>query len=517
MELTQNFKYFKIWVKAIHISLCSFLFLYSIGVFNPCQLNVAGTLNWGSNTAAYINLFSTLLAVGQFLGCMMTGKLIDHYGRRKTLIIVNTIFIFGSIILVMPETVCFGIGRVLVGVSTGIGAALGPIYLGESTPIEMIPKVGPIIYAFGGAGMITAYAFGLMLPVDNFETDPNSHLWIFMFLFPVLVAGYQLLYFIFFVKYDTPQFYLSKKNSCIAERALKETHGEQSISHGLRRVNSEIEGKSVNGIKLSFIDMIRNKKFTKMIRVGVMFAAIQQLCGITAIFFYSTDTFYRLGGGLFLARVLTLIIGIVYCCSCLFGVWLLKIFGRKTLLIFGQASVSVILLLMAVFSGYIKADPLIAAIFLILYFVPSGCAIVSTGWLYATEVLNDQIFSFASSLSFGFGIIIAFLFPISVQYIKISNTFLIFSVCMGICCLYSIIDFIETKDKDKETILIEMGVIDSRVIPRVVENNSLQSPEDFEVEENSDKNELDEYEKRLGLNSTGFNDSGLSIKEKTHN
>ena len=510
MEHTKSFKSSKIWIKSINISLCGFIFLYTIGVFNPCQLNVAGTLNWGSNTSLYINLFSTLLAIGTFIGCTLTGKLMDYFGRRKTLIITDLLYIIGSIILVMPATVCFGIGRFLEGIALGFFATLGPVYLGESTPVEMMPKVGPILYVFSGVGMITAYAFGLMLPIDNFDSDPKTYLWIFMFLFPSLIASYQLLYFTMFVKYDTPQFYLSKSRSDIAERALKETHDEQSISHGLRRVNSEIEGKSINGVNLSFIDMIRLKKFRKMIRVGVMFAAFQQLSGITAIFFYSTDTFFRLGGGLFLARVLTLILGIVNCCSTISGVWLLTVFGRKTLIVAGLVSVSVILLLMALFSGYIKTDPLIAAIFLIAYFIPSGFSLTCTGWMYATEVLNDQLFSFTSSLCFGFGVIISFTFPLSVQYIGISSTFLIFSVCMAVLSIYCAFDFIETKDKDKETILIAMGVIDSRVVPRADENDSLQSPIKCENEDNSEKVEKD---KEIGLNSTGFNDAALNFKE----
>ena len=237
----------------------------------------------------------------------------------------------------MPSSYCFGIRRFITGLSTGIGLVLGPIYLNESTPLEILPKVGPLFYVFGGVGMIISFALGLILPINNFQTDPNSYLWIFMFLFPALIASYQLLYFCLYVKYDTPQFYLSKSKSIEAKKALDETHYKISFSQGLRRVKSDIEDKSDNGIKVSFFEMLRIKKYKKMIRVGIMFAAIQQLTSVTAIFFYSTDIFYRLGGGLFLARILTMIIGFAYCFSNLFGVWLLKTYSRKVIFIAAQA------------------------------------------------------------------------------------------------------------------------------------------------------------------------------------
>ena len=493
----------------MHIALTGFQYLYCIGVFNTCQLNVAATLQWGSSTSYFINLFSTLLVTGQTIGCIITGKLIDNYGRRKSMIMTDILFILASIVLVMPSTVCFGIGRFFVGVSTGIGATLGPIYLGESTPMEMMPKVGPIIYVFSGIGMITAYALGLTLPVDNIDTDPKSYLWIFMFLFPALIAAYQLFYFCYWVKYDTPQFYLSRNRSQDAETALRLTYNEEALVQGLRRANSEIEGKSWNGTKLSFFEMIRSKRFRKMMRVGIIFAGMQQLAGTTAIFFYSTDIFLKFGGGLFLARLLTLIIGIVNLLSMVSSVWLLPLIGRKKIYVASQIMVSILLSIMALFSGYIQADPIVAAVFLIIYFIPCGCGIICTGWMYATEILNDQVFSFISSLNFAFGILVSLLFPFSVEYIGLNNTFLFFSGCMALCSVYSMLDLIETKDKDKETILIGMGVIEMRVLPGAEDNNSLQSPCECEEEKSGFEGIL----KGNRLNSTGFNDVPLPIND----
>ena len=513
MENHKNFKSSQVWIQSCHIALSGFVFLYSNGVFNTCQANVAASLGWGDNTDSFINLFSTLLVAGITIGCFITGPMIDRFGRRKALIITDCIFVIFSIILVMPSTVCFGIGRFVVGIAVGLLGTIGPIYVGEITPIEMMQKVAPIIYINSGLGMVFAYAFGLMLPYENFESDPYNDLWIFCFLFPALISLYKIFYFSFFVKYDTPQFYLSRSQSMEAETALRMTHNEAGMAHGLRRVNSEVQGKSINGMRASLTSMLKNKRFTKMIRFSILFTAIQGFSGITAIFFYSTSIFLKLGGGLQLARILTLILGVVNFLSMLSGLLLLSYFGRKTLIVQSQFSAAFFHLLLALFSGYLDVPSILGAVFLILFFVPFGYGFMTTFFVYAAEVLNDQMFGFFNTLCFALGIVISFTFPISVQNIGINNTFLILSGSSFVLAIFSCFDLIETRGKDKETILVEMKVMSREVMPQIGDNDSLQSPNDFEEDDNNKEIEAETQKlKELALNSTGFNDAAQIVE-----
>jgi hypothetical protein len=432
----------------------------------------------------------------------------DYFGRRKAIILAHVFYVIFTVILVMPSTVCFGIGRFMVGATVGIFGNIAPVYIGEITPIEMMPKVAPILYVNSGLGLLVAYAFGLMLPYEDLENDPNNDLWIFMFLFPTLISIYTIIYFFFCVKYDTPQFYMSRSRSLEAESALRVTHNESGISHGLRRVNSEIQGKTLNGLRVSMISMLRNKKFSKMIRFAIFFTLIQALSGITAIYFYSTSIFFQLGGGLLLARVFTLILGIINFISMLSGQFLLPCFGRKTLIVQSQFTISILLLLLGLFAGYLNVPPIIGAVFLLLYFVPFGYGLITTFYVYASEVLNDQLFTFFNILNFGFGVLVSLLFPISVQYIGLNNTFLILAGSTFVFGVLGYLYFIETKDKDKETILIEMKVISNEIIPQIHDNSELESPNDCEEDdENKDLQDEGAKLKEIGLNSTGFNDA----------
>ncbi|OMJ94600.1 hypothetical protein SteCoe_2249 [Stentor coeruleus] len=490
----------QIWILSVNISIASYIFLYTLGVFNTCTSNVAASLDWGDNTSTYINVFSTIIPVGQTIGCIVTPWFLDKLGRRKTIITQDILFIAGSIILVMPHTVTFGIGRFFTGFTSGVMATIGPVFINEVSPVEMIGKVGPLVVISNALGLLCSYSFGLFLPIENFSEDPNNYLWLFLFLFPAALCCYQLVYFLFFMKHDTPQFYLSKNMINEANQALRLTHNISGIGSGLRRVNSDIRGKTgISGIKLSLFGMIKEAKYKKMFRVSIGLAILSQLCGSTAIFFYSTTIFMKLGGGLFMARVVTVIMGLVNLISSTLSIVLIPHFGRKTLLISAEALVCIDMLLLGIFSQYADVGEIAIAILLIAFFVPFGYGLAAVFWMYLSEVLNDQIFTFSCIIIFLVSTSVSLVFPIAVESVGIGNSFLFFSVSMAIGILYVLFDCIESQGKTKDQILYEMRVLDASIAPEnnPEESSSLQEEVECEVDENNEikkvgqENELD--------------------------
>jgi MFS family permease len=157
MQRSNTFSTKKIWVLNIHIVISSYMFLYTMGVFNPCTDSVAASLNWGPNKDLYVTLFSAFVPVGALVGTIITGYLIDRFGRRKTTMMTDVAYVIGTIILVMPSTPTFAIGRLITGLGAGIFMTIGPIYVTEVTPEALIAKVGPIIVVANNLGLLTAY------------------------------------------------------------------------------------------------------------------------------------------------------------------------------------------------------------------------------------------------------------------------------------------------------------------------------------------------------------------------
>ena len=491
MKRSVTFETRRVWIVDIHIVIGSYLFLYTLGVFNPCQDNVAASLGWGSNKDSYITLFSSLVPVGALVGTALTGPLIDRFGRRSTTMGTDLFYFAGTVILVMPSTVTFGIGRFLTGLGAGIFMTIGPIYVSEMTPEAMMDKVGPTIVVANYLGLMTAYGLGLALPTSNFENDSFNYWWLFMFILPAVIAMYQFCYFRFICKHDTPQYYMGRNMNEEASRALGITYTQSGMDGGLRRLQSDIRGKFGAEGKPSILSLFVNPRFRKMMRVGNMLCLLYQLSGLTAILFYSTSIFNQLGGGIFLSRLLTFIMGIVNLFSSISSIFLLQIFGRKTLITTGQFFLAIDLLLLALFSGYVDGGVAAPAVFIILFFFFFSYSLGATLWLYVGEVLNDQILSVACVVCMAAAVVISFLFPSAVDGIGINNVFLIFSGLMLLGGIYCMIDLIETKGKEKEQILIEMKVMEpNRIQPD--ENDSLQDQSnDYDKMEIGQRNVFD--------------------------
>lgn len=502
MQRSDTFSASRIWVLDIHIVIGSYLFLYTLGVFNPCQDNVAASLNWGSNKALYINIFSSIVPVGALFGTILTGPLIDRFGRRTTTMWNDIFYCIGTTILVMPSTVTFGIGRFLTGLSAGIFMTIGPIYVTEVTPEVLMGKIGPIIVIANNLGLMTAYGLGLALPTSDFENDSFNYWWLFMFLLPAAICIYQFCYFKFVCLYDTPQYYMARNMVAEANQALGITYTAVGMNGGLRRLNSEIKGKFGTGGKPTFLSLFTDEKFRKMMRVGCIICMLNQLSGLTAIIFYSTGIFSKLGGGIFISRLLTFIMGIVNLISSICSIFLLHAFGRKTLLVSGQIFLAIDLVLLGIFSGYVDGGVAAPAIFAISFFFFFSYSLGATLWLYVGEVLNDQVLSFACVMNMSIAILISFLFPVAIEAVGINNSFLFFAVMMVLGAIYSGYDLVETKNKEKEDILIEMKVLDQKtVVPEVVQDNdSLR--EDDSVNEEQPENAANKEILQSGLDAT---------------
>ena len=87
---------------------------------------------------------------------------------------MDLILIIGSCLSSIPSTVPFGFGRFIVGFCIGICLSITPMYVGETTPQQMMFKIGPIISFMIALGITTGNAFGLILPTDNFQQPLNK-------------------------------------------------------------------------------------------------------------------------------------------------------------------------------------------------------------------------------------------------------------------------------------------------------------------------------------------------------
>ncbi|OMJ72036.1 hypothetical protein SteCoe_29620 [Stentor coeruleus] len=446
-------------VTVLHIAMCGFLFSYTLSVMNTCADNIGASLDWGDNQDFYVTLFSTLVPFGAIFGGMATGVLSNKYGRRGSIMIMDAVMLFGSCIAILPSTLLFGVGRFITGVASGFFLTIGPVFINEITPDELIPTYGPIIQITNNTGIVLAYFLGLPLPTTDYKNNNFNNWWIFMLFIPGILSFYQLCYFLLCNKHDSPLWLLRYEKQDEAILALRQVYNDEDLEKGINRFNrNSKEDSKINSSgekEYSYYEIFKLKKFKKMLRNGIMLGIIQQLSGVNTAVIYSTYIFEELGGSAYMARIYTIITVIVFFMGCFLSIFLLNKFGRKTLLIFGTLSLSVDMLLLGIVTLF-NFHIIFAVILISAFYVFFAFSLGATLWTYIGEALIEKIASVSSTVIFTMICVVSGLFPIFTKMFGIYYCFFFFSLCMAFGGCYIWKDLIETRGKSKCQILGEM-------------------------------------------------------------
>jgi len=72
------------------------------------------------------------------IGAIIAGVLSDRFGRTKTMFITALLFLIGGIVLILSQNfTMIIIGRIITGLSVGVGLAVDPLYISEISPKEI--------------------------------------------------------------------------------------------------------------------------------------------------------------------------------------------------------------------------------------------------------------------------------------------------------------------------------------------------------------------------------------------
>ena len=165
---------------------------------NSCNLGY----DIGVNTGAGILLQNTLdlsdLQLEAFFGSLnlfaMAGALSSHlvndkFGRRWSLRVAATIFIFGTILQSTAYSyVVLMIGRAFVGLGVGFGLAVDPLYIAEISPPQHRGRLVNWSEFAINLGIVFGFASGLM-----FATVDETVAWRWMFSMGAILPCFVIL------------------------------------------------------------------------------------------------------------------------------------------------------------------------------------------------------------------------------------------------------------------------------------------------------------------------------------
>ncbi|XP_040475452.1 solute carrier family 2, facilitated glucose transporter member 11 isoform X2 [Ursus maritimus] len=154
----------------------TFQFGYNLSIINAPTLHIQEFINetWWARTGQPLpdhlvlfvwSLIVSLYPLGGLFGALLAGPLAVMLGRKKSLL-ANNVFVAAAAILFgfsrrAGSFEMLVLGRLLVGVSTGLSMNVQTMYLGESAPKELRGAVAMTPAIFAALGIVIGQVVGL--------------------------------------------------------------------------------------------------------------------------------------------------------------------------------------------------------------------------------------------------------------------------------------------------------------------------------------------------------------------
>ena len=219
------------------------------------------------------------------------------------------------------------VGRLIIGINSGLNAGLAPMYLAEISPTALRGAVGTVYQLIITISILLAQILGMTNVLGN-EAG-----WPFLFGLTVIPGVLQVITLPFCP--ESPKYLLLDKNDeTKANDALVWLRGTDQVTTEMDEMKAEHESMK-QLTKVTFKEMLMNPALRTPLIIAMMMMLAQQLSGINAAIFFSTSIFKSAGLGPSEAQSATLGMGAMNVAMTFVSLVLIEKAGRKTLMIIG--------------------------------------------------------------------------------------------------------------------------------------------------------------------------------------
>ena len=452
--------------RALGISIAAavggFLFGFDSSVINGAVDALSEHFALGSFLSGFV---VSIALLGCAVGAWYAGRLADSWGRRPVMILGSAMFIVSSVgsafAFSVPDLLVW---RVIGGLGIGIASVIAPAYIAEVAPAQGRGALGSLQQLAITIGQLVVLSSNKGLA--GAAGGASQELWLgmpawrWMFLVgvvPALVYG-VLAYLI----PESPRFLVLKGQFEKAAGVLTRVTGEPEPGEKIEEIRSTLQKEH----RSSFAD-IRGSRFGlhPLVWVGIIMAALQQLVGINAIFYYSTTLWQSVGfseSDSFTTSVITAGVNVVMTFVSLLFV---DKVGRRRLLTIGSLGMFVSLLLTAVaFSqqqgsgddvslpGVFGPLALLGANLFVVFFALSWGPIL---WIMLAEMFPNRMRAMALAIGTAanwiFNFIVTFAFEPMTEKVGLSWLYGLFAL-FALLSLFFVLRVVpETKQRELES------------------------------------------------------------------
>ncbi|KAI4381918.1 hypothetical protein MLD38_007936 [Melastoma candidum] len=299
-------------------SLSSFLFGYHLSVVNETLESISVALSFHGNTMAEGLVVSTCLA-GAFVGSVLSGLIADGVGRRRSFQLCTLPMIIGALMSAMTNDL-WGmlIGRLFVGTGMGLGPPVAALYVSEISPTSVRGTFGSLLQIATCLGLMTSLFIGI-------PAKDTVDWWRVCFAVSVIPAAALAILMEFCA--ESPHWLLKRGRAAEAEFVFEKLLGGVYVKSAIAELTKGAKGEETDTVHLT--ELISGRHF-RMIFLGSVLFALQQLSGINAIFYFSSSVFKSAGAPSDIANIC---VGLVNLSGSIGAMILMDKLGRKALLL----------------------------------------------------------------------------------------------------------------------------------------------------------------------------------------
>lgn len=362
--------------------------------------------------------------IGCAIGAELAGRLADRFGRVPIMIVGAILFLVSSI----GSGLAFGVWdliawRLIGGAGIGIASVVAPAYIAEISPSQVRGRFASLQQLAIVLGIFAALLSDALFA--NFAGGANEPLWFgldawrWMFIACAVPAiAYGL---IAFALPESPRYLIRVGREDRARAVLTTIIPAADVEPTIDEMRASIERDA--GQKGS----LRGKALglRPIVWVGILLSVFQQFVGINVIFYYSTTLWRAVGFTEEDSLTISVITSVTNIVVTLIAIALVDKIGRRPLLIWGSAGMTVALATMALaFSQAVPGEggPSLPGAWAPIALVAANLFVVAFGaswgpvvWVLLGEIFPGQIrgraLGLAAAAQWGANFLVTVTFP----------------------------------------------------------------------------------------------------------
>ncbi len=405
---------------------------------------ISGTFGFVATQFALSKLavgwFGSAALVGCVLGAVVAGWAGDRFGRKPMLIIGGILFFLSAFLAAVAPSFNFLIwARIIGGVGVGVVSVLAPMYISEFSPPKVRGRLVSLYQLSIVVGILLAYYSNWMLlsfsetHVGAFSGIGSLHLalvsevWRGMFGAAMIPSALFLM--LLLAAPESPRWLAQKGRMERAFQILAHISGREIASTEVTEI-----GKAASREEGSLRELLKPGLRSALI-VGIGLSVFGQLTGVNIVVYYGPMILEHAGLKIGSAMQYQVALGIINLVFTLIAIWKVDSWGRRPLLLWGMAVVTLTLAI----TGLLFVLKLASGIWIVAvlgaYMACVALSICAVIWVLTSEIFPNRIRGRAVSIAvfsnWTTNAMSAFLFPWFVGRFGMSTGFFTFSaICL---------------------------------------------------------------------------------------